>query len=194
MLDTGTRDHPSWEKSLAGQGPNKRDCLVNGVSADFISRFLIRGQRSANVIAKAPRGRLPPCDPACLTFAGRVQRTGHQVQTLERGLLAREMTARFLRPPIARFERLNCIGRAYDSTHLRVVVKKGMNSSHALSTAGCRRVPLAPVLGQLAECSPRRCLARRSVDQFDNATECSQGDAPRAETYCGSDAQHMSGP
>jgi hypothetical protein len=43
----------------------------------------------------------PPCDPSCLTFSGRVQRSSDEVQTFECGQLARlEVAARFHRAPV----------------------------------------------------------------------------------------------
>ena len=53
------------------------------------------------VIANALRAGLPPHCRSCLNAAGGVQGSGHQVKTLQRGLLGREVPAGPNRPPVA---------------------------------------------------------------------------------------------
>ena len=70
------------------------------------------------------QGGLSPDHPLCPTSTGRVQGTGHQVQTLHRRLLCREVLTSVHRAAVAGVERLDRVGRADDPPDLDVELQE----------------------------------------------------------------------
>jgi hypothetical protein len=64
-------------------------------------------------------GRLPSRGPRVPCFLGRVQRSGGQVETFQRGLLMGKVAADSASPPVAGVQRLDRIGRADDLCGVR---------------------------------------------------------------------------
>ena len=69
--------------------------------------------------------RLPPVHPSFLGGAGRVKGTRHEVQTLQRGLIGREVTTGPHSPPETGVQRLDRVRGADDAADLDVVGEEG---------------------------------------------------------------------
>lgn len=91
--------------------------------AVFISSFLLPSS-SRRKWSRTRSTRFRSRGPSCLAFPGRVQRSGHQVQTRRRGLFGREMPPRPDRAAVARVKALDRVRRADHRTDLDVVLEE----------------------------------------------------------------------
>jgi len=84
-----------------------------GVSAFRWIRFwriglvLTRGDPAIERNSESVQCRLPPRCPSCSSLPGRVQGSGRQIQTLQRGLLVGELSAGPGRPAVSRVDALS---------------------------------------------------------------------------------------
>lgn len=98
------------------------------------------------------QGRLPPRGPACPATPGRVQRSGHGVETLQRCCVVREMSPRSDRAPAPGVERHDRVGAADDPAALHVPIKERNElAPGVLPGLADRRILLTPLRIELRE-------------------------------------------
>ena len=112
------------------------------------------------------QGWLPPCDPSCSAFAGRVWRSGDQVDVLECGLVVGEAAAGSDGPAVAGVQALDRVGGADDASDLDVVVEERHELRPGVAPQPAdRRVGLAPFLLELLEPGQRLGLRNGGIDR-----------------------------